>query len=151
MRADQLELVVAAVAGSGAVVLLAAVLARWASLVPWAVALTGAAYGLSLVLGDEAIDSLAPVYAVGLLVVAELAYWALERSAVEDNRELRLRRAAAVAAAGTASLLAAALALVVSDAAITGGLGLEVAGVVAASAALALVTGLAWRHARSAA
>ena len=46
--------------------------------------------------------------------------------------------------------LTAALALVVSDAAITGGLGLEVAGVVAASAALALVTGLAWRHARGA-
>ena len=149
MRAERLADVVAAVGGSGALVLLAALLTGWTSLVPPAVAFAGAAYALALIVGDESIDSLAPAYAVGLLVVAELAYWALERRTVEEARELRLRRAAAIAAAAVLSLVAAALVLVVADARIAGGLGLELVGVAAATAALALVTALAWRHARA--
>ena len=135
-------------AGSAVLVLLAGVLTGWASLVPCAIALAGTAYGLSLVTGDEAIDSLAPAYAAGLLAAAELAYWALERTAVEDVGELRLRRPVTAAAACLASLLAAALVLVASDTSVAGGLALQIAGVAAATATLALVTGLAWRHAR---
>lgn len=148
LRADELAAVVAATGGSAVLVLLGALVTGWASLVPPAIALAGAAYGLSLVVGVETIDSVAPAFAAGLLVVAELAYWTIERRTVEDAGELRLRRAVTVAAAGVASVFAAAVVLVVSDASIAGGLGLEIAGVAAATAALGLVAGLAWRHAR---
>jgi hypothetical protein len=137
------ETVVAVVGLIGATVLAVAFLGRWQDLLPWGIALLGGQYAAALLLRDEEIDAGAPLYAAGLFVTAELAYWALERGPT----------ARAVVASRLTGLLAAALgaaavgAIVLSAAEGGGGEGaaVQALGLGAAAAAVGLVTWLAWR------
>jgi hypothetical protein len=115
-----------------------------ATLVPVAVVLAGAQYGLMLLVRDGAIDAFTPAYSAGLLLLAELAYWSLEPD-VPGERGLAARRAGLVAAATLAAAGIGAVVLSISELAAEGGLLLEAAGVVAATAVLVLVVLLARR------
>jgi hypothetical protein len=137
---EELVLVVGVV---GAAALAAVLAGRWQELLPWAIALLGAQYAVALLLRDGGIDAFAPLYAAGLLVTAELAYWALERGAAPRSVVLARVGALVVLAFGTAA--AGAVLLAASTGSGEGGLGLDLVGLAAATAALGLVTWLAWR------
>jgi hypothetical protein len=92
---------------AAAVLLLAiAAVMRWGDLVPWALALCLATYAGGLLARGDGLDPLAPAFAAGMLVVAELAYWSLEGRTTPDTAGTALRRAGFVlgAALGTAAL-----------------------------------------------
>ena len=122
-----------------------AMVGRWPDLLPWGIALLGAPYALSLLLRDGGIDALAPFYAAGLLLTAELCYWAMERTAGIGGREIVLVRIGSLFGIALTGGGAAALVLGVSDAGAGEGIALEVVGLVAAAGALALVAWLAWQ------
>ena len=148
-RAGDWRLLVAAVGASAGAVLLAALIARVAALVPWAVALTGGEYATSLALAGGGIDPLAPLYAGALFLLAETAYWATERETVLAERTVTMRRLWMVLGTAGVAVLAAAMLLVEADVPLDGGIALEALGVAAAAATLAIVAWLARRHARS--
>jgi hypothetical protein len=137
------EELVAVLGVGGAAALMVALAGRWQELLPWAISLLGAQYAASLLIRDGGIDALAPFYAAGLLVTAELAYWALERgpaarSFVVPRIGALLALALGAAGAGTALLAA-------SEGQRGGGIVLQLLGLAAAGAAVGLVTSLAWR------
>ena len=84
-----------------------------------------------------------------LLFVAELAWWSIEPRvpawAETALAPLRLARVLAVCAAGA---MLAAVVLVVASSNLSGGVGLELVGVLAAIAALAVVAWVARTHVR---
>jgi hypothetical protein len=137
------EELVALLGVGGAVALVVALAGRWQELLPWAISLLGAQYAASLLIRGGGIDALAPFYAAGLLVTAELAYWALERGpaarAIVVSRVGALL-ALALGAAGVGTALLAA-----SEGSGDGGILLQLLGLAAAAAAVGLVTSLAWR------
>ena len=132
---------------AAAVFLLAALAGRWAGLLPWALALAGAEYAVFLVIQQDTIDAYAPLYAAGLLLVAELAYWSVQPlmgSQAEDGlgrRRTSLVVAAVVAAGGIGGVI-----LTMAELSVGGGLGLELLGVAAAVASLAILGVLAARQ-----
>jgi hypothetical protein len=132
-----------AVGVGGAAALVAALAGRWQELLPWAIALLGAQYAAALLLRDGGVDALAPLYAAGLLVTTELAYWALERGAAP--RSVVLARVGALLGLALGTAAAGAVLLAASTGSGEGGLALDLVGLVAATAALGLVTWLAWR------
>jgi len=135
--ADRLGWLLGAV-GAAAVLVLALVLAaRLPALVPLAPAAVGAQHVALLYLGGDA--RWLPVAAGGLVLAAELAYWALEPSPAAGAR-VRAGTVvlAALAGGGAATLIASA-----SNEDVGGGLGLLAAGVVAAVAAVAAIVALA--------
>lgn len=141
-RSDRLAPVVAAVGVLALVVLAGALAGRWAGLLPWALALAGAEYASFLVIREGTIDGYAPLYGAGLLLVAELAYWSVERG-VPTGDGLLLRRASLVAAAVLAAGGLGGVILTMAELSVHGGLGLEILGVAAAVAALAVLARLA--------
>lgn len=105
-----------------------------------------AAYAISLSAGGQVVDSRAPLYAAGLLLAAELAYWSLERrSPGRDEPGAIARRTAALLALVLGSVGLGALLLATVELPAGGGLVLEAAGVAAATATLALLAALARR------
>jgi hypothetical protein len=143
LTAGEGEELVAAVGVAGAAALAVALVGRWQELLPWAIALLGAQYAAALLLRDGGVDALAPLYAAGLLVTAELAYWALERGAAP--RSVVVTRVGALFALALGTAAAGAVLLAASTGSGEGGLGLDLVGLAAATAALGLVTWLAWR------
>jgi hypothetical protein len=137
--------VVLACGGAGLVVLAVALALRSSSVLPWGIGLLGAGYAVALLLRGETIDSVAPLYAAGLFVVAELAYWSLETTIPADPQVAR-RRVGRLALVTLLAGGASAFVLAVSELATQGGLLLEGLGVVAAAAALAVVAILARRR-----
>ena len=128
------------------VVLVIALVLGWARLVPLALGLLGGVYALYLAADDPPIDVATPVFAAGLLVAAELAYWSLEeRENVSAERGEVLRRAAIVAVEGAIALVLGAGLLALADAARTRGLAVDLFGAAAAAAALLLLARLARR------
>lgn len=126
----------AAVAGLSMLFLVVGLLGRWGPVVQAALALAIGQYaGYLLELGE--FDSLAPLYAGGIFVAGELAYDALESRGAHGGR------VGTIALLGLAAAGVALLFLGVA-AASSGGFGVEVAGVAAAAAALAIVARLAW-------
>ena len=118
----------------------------WASAVAWTLALVAALYatGLAAAEGEAVLDSAAPLFAAGLLVVGELAYWSLDlRLPGHDERDLMTRRLTALVALAFVSVALAALVVVVSAFPLGGGVGWRVVGVAAAAATLAIVARLA--------
>ena len=112
------------------------------SLVPWPVAVLAGAYTWKL--GDGGVDQWAPVYAGGLLAVAELAYWSIElRGRWQDAERLTERRAALIAALALASVVVGGIVLAATSLRIPSGLATDLLGVAAAVAALAVVASLA--------
>jgi hypothetical protein len=143
LTAGEGEELVAAVGVGGAAALAVALAGRWPELLPWAIALLGAQYAAALLLRDGGIDALAPLYAAGLLVTAELAYWAVEQGPAP--RSVVLTRVGALLALALGTAAAGMVLLAASTGSGEGGLGLDLVGLAAATAALGLVTWLAWR------
>jgi hypothetical protein len=120
--------------------LVVAVVLGWSPLVPVAVALVGGTYAVELVIDDAPLDVSVPVIALGLLLAAELAYWALdERCRAPGDAGQGLRRATLVALGGVAAVVVAGGLLVLVDAVRTRGLALDLVGALAAAAVLATV------------
>jgi uncharacterized membrane protein len=117
---------------------------------PWAVTLAvlalGTEYGASLFARDEELDLRAPVYAAGLVVLAELAFLLVETRATPA---FLTRRLAAVAALALAALGLGVLVVLVAALPRVGGVALGVIGAAAALAMLALVLGLTRRSGRA--
>ncbi len=121
---------------------------RRAGAVPVVVALLGLEYASLLALEDLPLDQRAPLYAAGLLAVAELSYWSLElRAAVTDEPGSHWRRAAFLAWLCLLTLVLGAVLLALVDISAGGGLALEAVGALAAAGALAVIAVLARRSA----
>lgn len=128
-------------------VLLAALVHGLAPLVPAALLGLGGLYAAQLAVDDAPLDLAAPLFAGGLLVTAELAFWALdERERVAAPRGEGARRLAYVAALGVGAVALASALLVLVDAVRARGLALDLAGAASAAAVLLLVLVLARRR-----
>lgn len=128
------------VGAAALVVLLAALILGWTPLVPAAVALAGAMYGIQLALDDEPLDTVAPVIAAALVLTAELAYWSLEeRKRLPGDPGDGLRHAGFVATLGIAALLLGGALLALVDRVRAESVALDVLGAMAAAGALAAV------------
>ena len=131
----------------GIVALVAAVVLGWSTLIPAAMVVVGGVYAIQLAIDDAGLDGAAPVFAAGLLVTAELAYWSLEESErVPGDAGDGLRHAAVVAALGVGALLVASVLLSLVDAVSTRGLAVDLLGAAAAAAALFAVVFVARGH-----
>lgn len=139
------------IAAVAVVALLAAVVRGWAPLVPFALVALGALYAAQLAVDDEPLDTAVPVFAAGLLLTAELAYWSLEeREGLHGERGEVPRRLALVAGLGVATLLLTATLLVVVDAVRARGLAVDLAGAAAAALVLLSIVAVATGRARRA-
>jgi len=128
------------VAAIAIVALVAALVLGWSSLVPAALLLLGGMYGAELAIDDAPLDAATPLVAAGLLVTAELGYWAIEeREPVRADPGEGLRRVAFVAVVGLGALLVASLLLALVDVVRAGGLAIDLIGAAAAAAALLAV------------
>lgn len=114
----------------------------------WGLAALGGEYGVLFAAEGRALDELTPVYAGAFVLVAELAFWSIERRvpawsepALVERSLVRLA-ATCLGAAGVAALV-----MVAAAAAGGGGIALEAIGVAAAIGALALVAVLVRRSA----
>ena len=143
LRTDRLGVVVAGVGGFAVILLVVALATRLPGVVAWAIACAGGAYAVSLLLTGGTIDGFAPLYAVGLLLISELAYWSLELQMPAEPGIVN-RRAGRLALLLLVSGGVSALVLAVSELATEGGLALEALGVAALGGALALVAVLLW-------
>jgi hypothetical protein len=135
------------VAGGCAVFVLAVgLLLRTPTTVPAAIVLLGGEYALTLSVEDASLDARAAVVAAGLLVVAELAFWSLElRAEITDEPGSYFRRLAVLALLALGALALSGALIAIDDLAGRGGLGIEVAGAVAAVGAFVLLWSLARR------
>jgi hypothetical protein len=113
---------------------------RWPSLLVLGLAGVGAAYAVFLALRTGGVDANAPAVGAGLFVAAELGFWSLE----PRLRTVLLRRLVFIVLLGLGSALVGSLILVAS-AGVSGGVGLEALGVVAAVAVLGAIAVLAVR------
>jgi hypothetical protein len=136
-------------AALGVVLLTLGLLAQSSGAVGFALAALGGTYAVLFAAEGARLDRLAPGYAAGLFLVAELAFWSIEsRVPAWSDSELVIWRLArlALACAGAAVLGA----VVVADASAAGrggGLLLETLGVAAAIGAIVLTTALVRRTA----
>jgi hypothetical protein len=113
---------------------------RWSSALAAGIAVLGAEQATRLALTSSAVDPWTPVYAIGLLFAAELAWWSIEpRVAAWADPLLTLWRLGAIALMCAGGGLLAALVVAAAGAPLEGGVGLELVGVVAAAGAMALV------------
>jgi hypothetical protein len=144
VRTDRFGPLVGAV-GLGAVLLLVvALVARSAGLLPWALVLAGAEYAVFLVIRESSIDGWAPVYGAGLLLVAELAYWSMDERVPGAPKEgLTVRRATLLFASCVAAGGVGGLILAMGELSVRGGLWLEALGIAAAVGTIALLARLA--------
>ena len=115
---------------------------RWPALIAWGLGGFGAEYALYLRLRGGSVDSRAPAVAAALILVAELAYFAVRGGLEGADRALVARVVGATAAAVAGTALVADLVLVASGSA-SGNLAVEAAGVLAAVLAVALVVRVA--------
>jgi hypothetical protein len=121
-------------------VLLGGLLLRWSAALAVGVALLGAQQAVRLALGPDALDSWTPLVAGALLLVAELAWWSIEpRVPAWSQPALASRRLLTVLVACAAASAVSAVVLVASGAPLSGGVGLELVGILAATAAVAVV------------
>ncbi len=131
---------VAAGAGlAGFVTLLAAVVRRWPSLIPWAVLATGGGYLIGRE-GRDVVDGWAAVVGVLLLLSAELASWSIEHDArIQTERPLLVRRIATLVTLTAAALFVNFLLLGTAALAAASGVVLAAAGVCASVLAVGVV------------
>jgi hypothetical protein len=136
--------VVPGVAAAGWTVAALAVIARLPALLPLGLAGVGAGYALFLSFGPEAVDRRAPLVAALLVLAAETGFWSLEPREAGAERAVFVRRLLLIAAAALGTALLASL-LLVAAADVSGGVGLEALGVLAAVATVAIVAVLTAR------
>jgi hypothetical protein len=142
LTADSYRPVVGAVVLAAILLLGLAVAWPFPSLIPWPLVVLAGVYAWTL--GGGSIDQWAPVYAGGLLAVAELAYWSVEvRGRAEDAERLTERRAALIATLALVAVATGGLVLAATSLRIGSGVATDLLGVAAAVAALAVVAALA--------
>lgn len=140
LATDGLEQLVGLGGAFALLALLVALPAGVSSPVPWALAALGGEYAAWFALRGGDIDTRAPLYGVGLLLVGELSYWALDRrSTAPAELELEVRRAVGLLVMLAATIGLGTLLLGASAVSVGGGVALEAIGVAAAVALLVLV------------
>jgi hypothetical protein len=132
------------VAAAGWAVAALALIARLPGLLPVGLAGVGAAYALFLSLGADTVDRRAPLIATMLLLAAEFGFWSMEPRDARAERTVLVRRLLLLAAAGLGAALLASL-LLVAASGVSGGVGLEALGVLAAVVTASLVAVLTAR------
>lgn len=127
--------------GGTAVVLLAVGLAARSGVVlGWGLAALGGEYGVLFAAQGRALDELTPLYAGAFVLVAELAFWSIERRVPAWSEPgLVERRLAHLAGVSAGAAAVAALVLLAAASSGGGGVALEAIGVAAAIGALVLV------------
>jgi hypothetical protein len=125
--------------------LCAALVVRLPGLIAPALVLLGGEYAGLFLVREQTVDVRAPLYGAGLLLVAELAFAALELRAGKPEPGLAPRRAALLAALALGSVLAGTAVIAAATVPLEGGVALEALGVSAAVAALLLLGRLATR------
>jgi hypothetical protein len=144
---DGHEALLLVVGGLALPVLLGGLVLRWSAALAVGVALLGAQQAVRLALGSDSLDSWTPLSAGALLLTAELAWWSIEpRVPAWSQPGLAARRLGTVLLACGGASVVSALVLVGAGAPFSGGFGLELAGVLAATGALAVVAWLARSH-----
>jgi hypothetical protein len=134
---DVLLLVIGAAA---VVLLLVGLLLRWSAALAVAIALLGAQQATRLGLGPDALDEATPLVAGGLLLAAELAWWSIEpRVPAWAEPRVAVWRVATVALTCVAAMVVSAVVVVAAGAPVAGGTLLLLTGIVAATAALAVL------------
>lgn len=109
-----------------------------ASAVPWAIAGLGVAYAATL--GGDELDGRVPLFAAGLLVTGELAYWSLRlRGGAPDEPGMGLRRLIGVLVSAAVALVAGTMLVAVAHVPLRGGLAVEAVGIAAAIGALTIL------------
>src|SRR5207247_2924396 len=135
--------------GAALVMLCVGLAARGSAALAAGIALLGAEQAVRLVTGPSSVDPWTPVYAAGLLLTAELAWWSIEqRVPAWSQPGIVLRRLLVIVGLCAAGAALAAMIVVAAGSPLEGGVGLELAGVVGAVAAVAVVAALARRPVR---
>jgi hypothetical protein len=135
---DRVLLVV--VGAPAVVILLLGLASRWSAALTAGVVVLGAQQAVRLELGTDAFDEWAPLTAAALLLCAELAWWSIEpRVPAWAQPGLALRRLATIVALCAGGSAIGAVMLVAAGASLSGGVALELVGIVAATAAVAVV------------
>lgn len=130
--------------GGGVLALSVGLAARWGAALAFGVGLLGAQQAVWLARGPDALDAWTPLYAGAFLLVAELAWWSLEqRVPAWAERGMAVRRLVTVLFACAGGSVMAALVVIAAGLPIHGGFGLELAGVLAATGALAVIAAVA--------
>jgi len=125
--------------------LLAGLALRWSAALALGVALLGAQQAARLALGPDSLDSWTPLLAGLLLFVAELSWWSVEpRVPASAQAWQATTRLGTVLLTCAGASLVSAIVVVASGAPLSGGFGLELAGAVAATAALSVVAYVAY-------
>lgn len=145
LSADRLHWLLAGTGGAGTLVLLAALGLRLSFLVAPALVLVGGEYAELFLLRHQTVDVRAPVYGASLLLVAELAFAALELRGGKPEPGLLARRAAFVAIVTLGGVFVGTVALAAAAVPLEGGVALQAVGVMAAVGALLLLGRLATR------
>jgi hypothetical protein len=128
------------------VLLAAGLAARWSGALTVGIALLGTQQAVRLALGHDALDEWAPLLGAALLLCAELAWWSIEpRIPAWSQPGLALRRVATILALCLVGAGLGAVLLVAAGSSLSGGVPLELAGVVAATGAVAVVAYVARR------
>jgi hypothetical protein len=126
--------------GAGVLALCVGLGARWSAALAFGVAVIGAEHAVRLATGADRVDPWTPLYAAGFLLAAELAWWSIEpRVPAWTEYGMTPRRVATIAGACFGGSVLSALVVLAAGAPLHGGLALELVGVVAATAALAVV------------
>jgi hypothetical protein len=142
LTADSYRPVVATLALTAVLVLALAAAWPFPSLIPWPLVVLGGVYAWTL--GGGRVDQWAPLYAAGLLAVAELAYWSIElRGRAQDAEGLTERRASLIATLALVAVGAGGLVLAATSLQVGSGVATDLLGVAAAVAAVAVVAALA--------
>jgi hypothetical protein len=90
------------------------------------------------------VDPWTPLYAAGLLAVAELSYWSISRRlAIVEEPDVVLSRAGTLVGLCAAGAVVSGLVVVAAGSGARGGLALEAVGVAAAIALVGLLAALA--------
>ena len=119
-------------------------MARWSAALAFGIAVLGTEQAVRLATGPSRVDPWTPLYAVGFLLVAELAWWSIERRVPAwSEHGMAFRRAGVVTAACAGSSVLSALVVLAAGAPLHGGVGLELVGVAAAIACLGVVAAVA--------
>ena len=140
------DVLLLAIGGGAFALLLAGLVLRWSGALAAGVALLGAQQATRLALGSDAVDVAIPLVATGLLLVAELAWWSIEpRVPAWWQAGVVWRRVGTLVLACTGSLVVSSLVVVAAGAPVGGGTLLELTGVVASVAALAVLAAIARR------
>jgi hypothetical protein len=128
------------------VVLLAGLVLRWSGALTGALVLLGAQQAVRLAIGDDVLDEWAPLTAGTLLLTAELSWWSIEpRIPAWSQPHLALRRLLGVVLICLLAAGVGASMLVAAGSSFSGGVPLELLGILAATGAVAVLAYVARR------